>query len=240
MRYVVFTVTVALLAPATARSDECLPRCDELPAMERELFEQEFLQDRFKKYLDGDIIPEPQRRPNTDKGEFVFESMVDAIARDAGEALTRHNASEAGGGRAGAARGAAGTDAACEVYVLHGEKKTPYNDKVFRETHPCWETEFVLAHEAQHVSHCKKGLKIVEQHDLYSASDVVAYGAGIRKLRALIAETATRCGWKGSTRKTKPNPVDRKEQMVVPTPADVKEILDALKNAPAAARRGQR
>ena len=63
---------------------------------------------------------------------------------------------------------------------------------------------------------------------VYAASDVRAYGAGIRSLRHKIAETALRCGWAGSSSINKKNPVDKNDEETVPTKKDVQEILNAL------------
>jgi hypothetical protein len=221
----------ALAAPPMASAEECLPKCTDLPAMEKELFDSEFLQALFKKYVDLDRIPKP-----TEPGE----SMIDAMQREARVGLDEFNGSPAGGGKKGASAPHAGTTEKCTLVLYVKGKPTPYDDALYRRTHACWDADSLLVHELKHVAHCRAGLEIHSDFRLYAASDVQAYGAGARKLRALIAETAGRCGWKGSTRKTKPNPVDKIDVMVVPTPAEVKEIVDALKNAPTVAGKGKR
>jgi hypothetical protein len=234
---------VIALAPSPARTAEekCIPRCEELPAMERELFDQEYLQKRFQEYLEMNVVPNPEMVEDSDsKGGKRLESMIEAMARDAAQALTRDSQSPAGGGRKGQAAPGAGTSAECKLFVYVKGKPKPLEEKKFRGERPCWDAEFVLTHEGQHVEDCKSGVKILDVYELYAASDVRAYGAGIRKLRELIAQTAGSCGWKGSTNKTKANPVDKKDEMVVPTPADVAEIVNALKTNASAARRGRR
>jgi hypothetical protein len=174
-------------------------------------------------------------------GQQAMESMIDAMQRSAREALTAYMQSPAGGGQKGTAAPAAGTSADCKlVLYTPAGKQVPYDDATYRKTHSCWDADFTLAHENVHVADCKAGLDINGEYESYAASDVRAYGAGVRTLRKLIAETAARCGWKGSTKKTKKNPVDLKDEDVVPTPSDVNELLDALKGAPTPAGKGGR
>jgi hypothetical protein len=227
------------LAAGSGEASACAPACSELPAMQRELLAQEFLQERFQKYLGYAIVPTPEMSADPEHpGKQVLESMIQATQRDAAAALTRHQQSAAGGGQSGTAAPAAGTTSACEiVLILPGGKQVPYDDGRYRRTHACWDAEFLLAHERQHVADCKAGKKILEDYHAFNESDVAAYGAGIRRLRELMAETAKRCHWQGSVNKTKPNPVDKADEPVVPTAADVAEILDALKKAPTPAGR---
>lgn len=233
-------LTAPLLHAAPAPAAECKPACAELPAMERELFNQEFLQDRFNRYMSYELVANPQMAPDPDHpGTQAMESMIAALQREAAAALTRYMRSAAGGGQSGSAAPGAGTGADCKLYLYSpAGKQIPYNEDKFRQSHKCWDVEFTLAHEGQHVADCKAGKKINEEYESYIASDVRAYGAGVRALRKIIAATAARCGWKGSTRARKPNPVDREDQDVVPTPADVNEILGALKGAPTPAGKG--
>jgi hypothetical protein len=219
---------------------QCAPKCAELPTMETELFNQEYLQARFKKYLTYDVVPVPGPTPDPDHpGKMVQENMIEAMQRDAQEALNRFMESPAGGGQKGAAAPGAGTSSDCVIHLYKpGGKMIAYDDASYRKSHKCWDAEFLLSHERQHVVDCKAGLKINDDYEAYAASDVRAYGAGVKKLRELVAETAKRCGWKGSTKKDKKNPVDQSDEPVVPTPADVNDILSALKTAPTPAGRG--
>lgn len=225
---------VTALSPARAGAagpPECVPACAELPAMQQQLFQQELLQARFKKYLDYDIVPSPQMVPDPERpGKKVLETMIDAMQRDAAEALARHMASPAGGGTAGSAAAAAGTTDSCEIKLIQGEKVSAFDEASYRKTHRCWDADFLIAHEQQHVADCKAGVKINADYHSYAASDVRAYGVGVRALRRHIAGTARRCGWKGSTRPDRKNPVDQRDQAVVPTPAEVQQLVDALKS----------
>ena len=70
-----------------------------LPAMERELFNQEFLQDRFNRYMSYELVANPQMAPDPDHpGTQAMESMIAALQREAAAALTRYMRSAAGGG----------------------------------------------------------------------------------------------------------------------------------------------
>jgi hypothetical protein len=239
---------LAALAPgragAAGPSDapQCKPQCSELDDMQKELFEQEFMQARFQKYLELDIVPNPQFVIDPQTGKKVLETMIDAMQREAAEALSRYMGSPAGGGSSGTAAPAAGTTEECTIKVIQNGKASPWDDKAYRKAHPCWDADYVLGHEQQHVADCKAGAKIHKDYRVYAASDVRAYGVGIRSLRKQIAATAKRCGWRGSVRDdgteiiTGKNPVDGQDQQVVPTPAEVKQIVDALKTAPANGR----
>jgi hypothetical protein len=204
--------------------------------MERELFQQEFLQAQFQKYAVGmTIIPNPQRVSDPDHpGKMVDETMIEAMQREAADALTGESASKAGGGKKGKAAAAAGTQPDCSVVViLPGGKKVPYNEAQYLKSHACWDASFLIAHENQHVADCHVSKTMFDNYAEYAASDVRAYGVGVRKLRELIHETASRCGVEGSSEDSKPNPVDKKPEQTIPTPDQVKSRLDALKaNSP--------
>jgi hypothetical protein len=231
--------TAAILALAAALPSragaECTPGCDELPAMQKALFQQEFLQERFQKYVTYDIVPSPELVVNPATGQKELETMIDAMQREGAQALQRCMKSPAGGGVEGTAAAGAGTTARCTIVVTENGKSVPLVEAKYRKTHRCWDADYTLDHERQHVADCEKGHKITEEYLTYAASDVRAYGVGIRVLRRHIAATARRCGWKGSARDdgtenaTRKNPVDDQEQPVVPTPAQVQQIVDALK-----------
>jgi len=227
MRILFAAMAAMSLLPSRAGA-ECKPTCSDIVPMQKELWGQEFLQARFKKYLDYDIIPSP---------EAAGESMVEAMQHDAAAALSRYEQSPAGGGQKGNAAPAAGTAPDCTIKLyLPNHKTVPYDDAAYRKTHKCWEAEFLLAHEQQHVADCKGGAKF-DEYLGYAASDVRAYGVGVRRLRKLIADTAKSCNWRGSVNKDgsenveKKNPVDKQPEPVVPTPADVDEIINALSSA---------
>lgn len=235
-----FTTTSAFVASVGAA--ECKPRCGELPAMERELFNQEFLQDRFSKYAKLDIVASPQNVPDPDNpGKTMVETMIMAMQREAAAALSAYMKSAAGGGQKGKAAPGAGTNEKCQKYTyLPNGKQIPFDEDLLRKKLACWDVDFTLAHENQHVADCQAGLQINSEYEAYAASDVRAYGAGIRALRSIIAETARRCGWEGSVNKRKKNPVDNKDEDVVPTKADADKLGGALKSAPSAGKGGRR
>src|SRR4051812_45370366 len=83
------SILVLPLARPAAAAPGCVPPCSDLRDMESALLQQEFLQARFKKYASFDLVPSPELVPDPDHpGKKVVESMIEAMQRDAREALT--------------------------------------------------------------------------------------------------------------------------------------------------------
>jgi hypothetical protein len=224
----------ASAAPKKARTGP--PRCDrckDLPMLEEQFFQQEFLRKAFQEYLDWKL-------PSIPKGSdaSATQAMVDQITA----AFTAFlNSPAGGGGGSGGAELGTDNDTCKLVYYVKGpdgkniidpktkkEKTLPFDEKEYRKKNCAAIADYLLAHENQHVADCKNDHKDLSQWQNYAAADVRAYANGIRNLRKSIAKLASKCGWQGSTRKTKQDS-QGEEAEVIPTMAEVKELAKALK-----------
>lgn len=207
----VLAFLLALTSPALAAPPTC-DKCKDLPRLERELFEQEWLQREFHEYARyGKALP-----AGGAPGDSA-DAMVRQVTSDFNAWLK--SPAGGGGGRDGAAElGTDWKDCKLVMYVDRGKKTVPFDEKKYREKNCAPLADYLLAHENKHVEQCKahKGADL-SYYANYAAFDTEAYGTGIRNLRASIAALAKKCGWEGSTRPTKKNPEDGKDEDVVPT-----------------------
>lgn len=213
---------LALASPALAASPSC-DKCRDLPTLQQELFEQEWLQHEFRQYALGNRSLPPGGDP-----ENTAHTLAEQVKADFKKWLK----SEAGGGGKRDGDPELGTnwsDCSLVTYVTK-TKKVPFDEKKFRAKNCTQLADYLIAHEKKHVEQCKKygGSNRVDlsYYMDYAAFDAEAYGTGIRNLRKSIADLAKKCGWEGSTRQTKKNPDDRlpEEQDVVPTKKEVEEL----------------
>lgn len=253
--WIAATLGVALLAclPGAARAERAC-RCQDLPALENELFQQEYLQLRFREYDGSDPL-----------GAYI--GSVDDILRNVRarfDCYQRHgalppwddvvtqcvrSAKQAQAGKPPTGSGErsevpAETDLssrACKIKLNMPDGRklehSPENERAWRDRPGAGckaVNDFVLAHERAHQQVCKKAWAEGHQADydkgdFFAADDARAYGAGIKNLRKSIAALARSCGWEGSTAETKKSK-DKEPQdvAVVPTPERAKELAGAL------------
>jgi hypothetical protein len=217
--FVALGIIIALAAPALA-APPC-NRCRDLPKLEKELFEQEWLQHEFHQYALGDKTP-----PAGDPGDTAG-AMRDQVLAD----FNAWMKSSAGGGKGGNGGPALATDwSDCKLVKT---KKVPFDEKKFREQNCKEVADFLIAHENKHVEQCKK-YKGSSRFDLsyymdYAAMDTEAYGTGIRNLRTSIANLAKKCGWEGSNHDTKKSPEDHQDEDVVPTKKQADELAKRVR-----------
>ncbi len=205
--------------PARALSPGC-DQCADLPALYRELLEQEFLRNRFDRWVREAYYPisiaEMQR--------IAVNALNAAMAGDLYGVLAPTGTGAATGGAAPAY----GTDLeACGLvqYVKDKDGKQvqrPVTPGQVRSALCKPLAEYTLVHEEHHQKTCRAGgLKTVEQ---FAKDDREAYQAGIGVLRRHIADLAGRCGWSGSSSGTKPDGT-----ATVPTPPQIASLKDATK-----------
>lgn len=231
------TASLLLTSPALAAGKSSGPprcdRCRDLPMLESQLFQQEFLRKAFQEYVDWKVPSVPSGYDGTGR-----DFMVETITAQFNAYL---NSPAGGGGGRGAAE--LGTDFDnCKLvfYVKDAkgknvidpktkkEKTIPFDEKAYRAKNCKAIADYLLTHENQHVADCKSQKRDISAWQVYAAYDVRAYAAGIANLRKSIAALASRCGWQGSTNKTKQDS-EGNEVDVVPTPDEVKKLAHALK-----------
>jgi hypothetical protein len=205
------------------RKNPC--KCKDLPRMEQELFEQEWLQREFYDYLIEKKTP-----PKPAPGQTAARALSGQVITD----FKNWRGSPAGGGRRGGGAALGMSWAKCELVSYKKGKEVPFDEEKLR-VRSCDEVaDYLIAHERKHVEQCKR------LHDPatplrrdpntwmdYAHFDVDAYGEGIKHLRKSIAEVARTCGWAGSTNPTK-KIVREQEVDVVPTMAEARRLAKAL------------
>ncbi len=219
----------ALFSPAAGFAAKGPCQCKDLPAMEQELFEQEWLQREFYEYLLGNKSP-PTPGPK--------QTSARALSNQVTRAFNQWRRSAAGGGGQGGGGAALGMSwATCSLVSYKGKKEVPFDEPKLRAQNCKEVADFLIAHEQKHVDQCNKftASKNLRQNPNswmdYAAFDVEAYGAGIQELRKSIAELAKKCGWAGSTHATKKNAIDGQEVDVVPTLQEAKALAKALQGS---------
>lgn len=230
-------LAIASAAATQAAAQPC--GCKKLPALEQELFEQEWLQHEFHEYALGNKTPPSPTGKQTSSDALAAQVLADFRSR---------KRSPAGGGRGRGGAPELGTGwENCSLVAYKaawvknpdtGKKElkyeeTPFDEDKYRQKNCTELADYLIAHEQKHVDQCKKygpgsGFDINNWRD-YSAWDTEAYGAGIRNLRKAIAKLASECGWQGSTSETKKNPEDGEEMDVVPTLKEAKALAKALR-----------
>jgi hypothetical protein len=230
--FAVALATVLSTASVFAAPPRC-DRCEDLPMLENQLFQQEFLQKRFEDYVVYKLPTLPKGYDGTAK-DYMVEQIIAAFN-------AYLNSPAGGGGGVGSAELGTEYDSCKLVFYVKDakgknvidpntkkQKTIPFDEKAYREKNCKAIADYLLAHENQHVADCKSEKRDISAWQVYAAADVRAYGAGIANLRKSIAKLASECGWQGSTRKTKDdrqgNPVN-----VVPTPDQVKKLAQTLK-----------
>ncbi len=252
--YVAALAGIAVSAPVAVRAEqEC--RCADLPALENDLFQQEYLQLRFREYDVHDPlgaysagIDDIQRNVRAKFDCYMELGTTDTNdpAFTACFRTTRQGQADqpaTGGGKKSEVP--AETDpssSACKIRLNmpDGTKLdlTAGNEKKWRDRakSPCKAVnDFLLAHERSHQQVCKQSWggntqTDYQKGDFFAADDARAYGAGIRQLRKSIAALAHQCGWEGSTAATRKSKDKEKQDVdVVPTPERARELATALK-----------
>lgn len=245
-RGLVRAALAATLVLLPLAADAATPRCDrcsDLPLLENELFEQEFLLQEFQKLLNN-----------------VPYDNVEQIQAAMQQKLDQWKSSPAGGGRGssgGTSHPSMGLDLNdCQLteYVKTtttlpgGKRKTEWKPRKgdpkqiedrYRKA-VCKEiADFVMAHENTHKAQCDAAGGNVDFNNMFTFAqmDVEAYAAGIQSLRDSISNLARQCGWQGSSRSTKK--VGGKDMPVVPTPADIATIKTNVRAKSDALRAGR-
>jgi hypothetical protein len=215
-------LAVAVPSSAQAMSRGC-DQCADLPTLYRELLEQEFLRNRFDRWI----------------REAYYPASIDAMQSSAVKSLDAAMSgdlygvlapSRSAGGSISAAP-AYGTDpnsSSCQL-VEYGKDKDgkttqrPVTPEQVRATLCKPLADYTLAHEGHHQATCRAGgLKTVEQ---FVQDDRAAYQAGVAVLRQHIADLARRCSWSGSTNARRPDGT-----ATVPTPQQISDLKSATKS----------
>ncbi len=234
MKRWLFLLTLAIgaaLAPAGRAMSPGCDQCADLPALYRELLEQEFLRNRFERWIREAYYPvtvDEMQRAATD-------ALSGAMSRDLYGVLSPAKA--AGAGKAGAAP-AYGTDMnskACGLveYVTDANGKTSTRSVTadqIRKKLCAPLAQYTLAHEEHHQASCRAGWAAGDTRKLSSVEffvrdDLAAYQAGIAALREHIASLAKKCSWTGSTNARRPEGT-----ATVPTPAQIAQLESASKS----------
>jgi hypothetical protein len=213
-------------APAAAAGCD---KCSDLPKLYRELLEQEFLRNRFDRWVKEAYYP------------VSVEAMQQSAAEQLGVAMRGglYGALKPVGGNSGQGGAAPsyGTDlnnkrCALVEYVkdAHGKQtQRPVTPEQVRKKLCTPMADFVLAHEGHHQASCHAAYGAGQTAQFGTAEfvakdDVEAYQAGIAVLRDHIAKLARQCGWSGSTNARRPDGTT-----TVPTPDQVAELKNATK-----------
>jgi hypothetical protein len=219
-------------APKASGPPRC-ERCSDLPMLEGQFFQQEFLRKAFEEYVNWKLPSVPSGYEGTAK-DFMVETIT--------AAFSQYLNSPAGGG-GGTAAAELGTDFdTCTLvfYVKDAQgrnvidpktkkpKSIPFDENAYRAKNCKAIADYLLAHENQHVADCKSQKRDLSSWLVYATYDARAYAAGMRNLRKSIAQLATRCGWEGSTHSTKKD-AEGSDAPVIPTPEEVKTLAHALK-----------
>lgn len=221
-------------AAAKKRAPTC-NRCKDLPMLEQQLFQQEFLHDQFNDYVTHKVPTKPPDFKGDGTGrDYMIATVI--------KAFNDYLNSPAGGG-SGVGQAELGTDFDNCKLVLYvkgkdgknvidpktkKEKTLPFDEKDYRQKNCKPIADYLLAHENQHVADCKSDPKDLSAWQNYAAYDVRAYAAGIKNLRSAIAQLAKECHWQGSNKNTKRMENDV-EVDVVPTPDEMKQLAKAVK-----------
>lgn len=238
----------AAAAKAKKKSPPDCSRCSDLTSLQRELAQQEWLRDRFQQFIDYRLPPSPKKDGNDDRD--AASRMRDTVEAEFNAWL--NSPAGAGGGIGQAEAGTSLVSCELVTYVKDAQGKNkkdkkgddvtrPVTDKEIRAQYCPAIADMILTHEGQHQIDCRANKKSSEPRDLsqwqnFAAYDVRGYSAGIASLRKSIAALARKCGWKGSTSKTKKKPLpkvptdDRKEleEDVVPTPQELEALAKTL------------
>ena len=221
-------VNAATLPAARALSPGC-DQCADLPTLYRELLEQEFLRNRFERWI----------------REAYFPVSVDAMQRTATDALSTAMSRDlygvlaplktAGGSQAAPAYGTDMNTRDCGLveYVKDAKGNAtarPVTSDQVRKKLCAPLAQYTLAHEAHHQASCRASwaagdAKKLGSVEFFVQDDLAAYQAGIAVLREHIAGLAKKCSWTGSTGARKPDGT-----ATVPTPAQITQLESHVKS----------
>ena len=221
-------------APAAAAGCD---KCSDLPRLYRELLEQEFLRNRFDRWVKEAYYP------------VSVEAMQQAAADQLGAAmrggLYGSLKPAGGGGGQGGAAPSYGTDlskksCALVEYVKDAQgnqTQRPVTPEQVRKKMCAPMADFVLAHEGHHQASCQAAYAAGQTAqfgttEFVARDDVEAYQVGIAVLRDHIAKLARQCGWSGSTNARRPDGTT-----TVPTPDQVAELKNATRQQAALLQR---
>ena len=228
------SITCAALAclvtttPASAAVAGC-DRCSDLPRLYRELLEQEFLRNRFDRWVKEAYYPVSvaamQQSAADQLGAAMRGGLYGPLKTDSGPAGN------------GAAAPSFGTDLNSKSCALVEYVKDAQGKQVQRPVTPeqvhrklCAPmAKFVLTHEGHHQASCRAAYSTgataqFGTTEFVAKDDVEAYQAGIAVLRDHIAVLARECGWSGSTNARRPDGTS-----TVPTPDQVVELKNATR-----------
>lgn len=242
-----FALLIAL--PASAQERAC--ECSDLPHLEDQLFQQEYLQYLSREFDATDPMNafNPPSNPGSyqDRMTNCFNLYVQYGSTDCSRPDTGHGSAPPPPQEASTDSGAgAATDvfhASCGLLDEKGNPTTAskFHNRPNQPKNTCKaDNDFLMAHEAQHRKVCKANWaaghgSLYQNMSYYAADDAKAYGAGVKVLRASIADLAKQCGWEGSANDTKPDKNrkngDKPNDQVktVPTPDQAKQLASALK-----------
>ncbi len=221
-------------------------RCSDLTLLQKELAEQQWLRHHFEEYLSWRLPPGP-------KGDTDDRSTIQRMQDFAQAEFNAWLKSPAGGSSSSGQADAATQLDTCELMLpvrdANGQNKKNKDGTLVmrvvkpaevRAKHCAAMADEVLSHEGQHQIDCRANKKQQPPMDMtnyrnFAAYDVRGYSAGIASLKKSIAALAKKCGWKGTTRKTKQKipqvPTDKREDIeedVIPTPKELDELAGAL------------
>ncbi len=235
------SITCAALAclvtatPASAAAG--CDKCSDLPRLYRELLEQEFLRNRFDRWVKEAYYPVSV--------EAMQQSAADQLGAAMRGGLYGPLKTDSGPGGKGGAAPSFGTDLNNKSCALVEYVKDAQGKQVQRPVTPeqvqkklCAPmAKFVLTHEGHHQASCRAayaagGAAKFGTTEFVAKDDVEAYQAGIAVLRDHIAELARKCGWSGSTNARRPDGTS-----TVPTPDQVMELKNATKKQAALLKR---
>ena len=228
------SITCAALAclvtvtPASAAAAGC-DKCSDLPRLYRELLEQEFLRNRFDRWVKEAYYPVSV--------EAMQQSAADQLGAAMRGGLYGPLKTDSGSGGKGGAAPSFGTDlnnksCALVQYVKDAQgnqTQRPVKPEQVRSRLCAPMAEFVIAHEGHHQASCQAAYAAGQTAqfgttEFVAKDDVAAYQAGIAVLRDHIAKLAGQCGWSGSTNARRPDGTS-----TVPTPDQVMELKNATK-----------
>ena len=216
----------ATSAPAAAAGCD---KCSDLPKLYRELLEQEFLRNRFDRWVKEAYYPVSV--------DAMQQSAADQLGVAMRGGLYGSLTTNSGSGGQGSAAPSYGTDLNNKSCALVEYVKDAQGDQTQRPVKPeqvrsklCAPmAEFVLAHEGHHQASCRAAYAAGRTAqfgttEFVAKDDVEAYQVGIAVLRDHIAKLAWQCGWSGSTNARRPDGTT-----TVPTPDQVAELKNATR-----------
>jgi hypothetical protein len=224
MRRCLVIAIVLLTSTLPSHASPGCDQCADLPMLYRELLEQEFLRNRFERWIREAYYP-------VSIAEMRAAAIRDLNRATSGDLYGALAPPQAGGPPTGApsAAPAYGTDTSTKECRLVEYVKDRNGNDIERPVTPeqvrkklCAPlAEYILAHEGHHMNSCRAawdsgGDRKLGTVEFFVQDDRDAYQAGVAVLRQHIAALARKCAWTGSTSNRKPDGTQ-----VVPTPHEV-------------------